>query len=199
MNLRSIIKLILNKSTNQQFFHILFENHYEKVYKTIFMITQDKELAEDMTQETFIKAFVNINQLKDPGKFEAWLSAIATNQAKDGLREKIGDRAKSVSVEDVGNLVSIAEPVIKGSFLFPEEALEKTEVKQKLMEAIRRLDDKYMEVVILKYYWGFSEKEIAEHLGIKEGTVKSRLHRAKSRIRNELEEYFSEVTEVGVK
>jgi len=197
MNIREFIKAGLNRDTEQQFFHFLFEQYYERVYKTILMITRDDEISKDMTQETFLKVFTNINQLREPGKFEAWLSVIATNQAKRGLSKKIRDKARDLPVNDVENLVSIGKPVWQKSFL-PEQALEQKEVNQKVIEAIDQLNEIHKEIIILKYYWGLSEKEIAENLNIKEGTVKSRLHRARTQIRIMLEEYFSE-TGVGVK
>ncbi|MDA8212825.1 MAG: sigma-70 family RNA polymerase sigma factor [Clostridia bacterium] len=77
----------------------------------------------------------------------------------------------------------------------PEQVLEQKEIDQKIDEAINQLDDTHREVIILKYFWGLSEKEMAEVINVKDGTVKSRLNRARAKIQSILIEYLSEKKE----
>ncbi len=199
MNLRELFKTSPGKDSKQQFFHVLFEDYYEKIYKTILLITGDEEISKDMTQETFLKVWTNIYQLRDPAKFQAWLSVIATNKAKEGLRKVIRDKGRTITVENIETVALLENGFWQKSFLLPERALEKKEIAEKVFEAINQMDEIYKDVIILKYFWGHSETEMAESLKIKNGTVKSRLHRAKVQIRAMLEEYLSEDKEVEVK
>jgi len=199
MNLRDLFKTRHGKDSKQQFFHVLFEAYYEKIYKTILLITGDAEISKDMTQETFLKVWTNIYQLRDPAKFEAWLSVIATNKAKEGLRKVIREKGRTVTVENVETVNPLENDFWQKSFLLPEQVLEKKESTEEVFEAINQMDEIYKDIIILKYFWGLSEKEMAESLKIKNGTVKSRLHRAKVQIRTKLEEFLYEDKEVGVK
>lgn len=199
MNLRELFTSRVKKGSEQQFFRVIFESHYDKVYKTILFITGDRELSQDLAQETFLKVMTNIHQLKEPAKFEAWLCTIATNKAREGLREKIRDKKRILQVEDISSVVPLEQSICQNHFLLPEQVLEQKEIDQKIEEAINQLDDIHREVIILKYFWGLSEKEMAEVINVKDGTVKSRLNRARAKIQSILVEYLSEKKGVEVK
>ena len=198
MNLRELFKLRVHEESEHQFFRLVFENYYEKIYKTIFLITRDQELSKEMVQETFIKVMTSINQLKDPSKFEPWLYTIATNKARDGLRVKIRENKKIIKVEDMIK-VPKAQPIWQNNFLLPEYILEQKELHRKLIEAINQVDYKYKEVLVLKYFLGLSEKEIIETTNINEGTIKSRLNRARTKIYSLLKDYFYGESQTEVK
>jgi len=188
MNLRQLFKADFTEGSEQQVFRVLFETYYDKAYKTIYIITRDREMSKDLTQETFIKTLKNINQLRDPAKFGAWLSAIASNMARDGMRCK----KKDIPVEHIDTLWPAGQPLGQVNIMLPEKVIEEKELRSKVIEAMDELDDMYKQVVILKYYWDLSEKEIAESLEIKEGTVKSRLHRARAQMGLKLADFYGE-------
>lgn len=198
MKLRELFNIGSHEDAEHRFFRLVFENYYEKVYKIIFLITRDQELSKEMLQETFLKVLTNINQLKDPNKFEAWLFTIAANKAREGLRKKIRESNRITQVDDVVNLPK-AQPIWQISFSLPELMLEQKELKIKVIEAVNKLDDSHREVLILKYFMGLSEKEMVETTNFKEGTIKSRLNRARAKIYSLLKEYFYEEEQVEVR
>lgn len=181
-----------NRNSDQKFFSILFEKYHQKVYRTIFFITRDRELSEDLTQETFLQVMTNIDSLRDAGHFEAWLSAIAVNKAREGLRkqsrEKINILPINRSIEDVSN----------GRGL-PEKLFEEKEMMTMVAEIVKSLDDIHKEVIILRYYWGLTEKEMANLLNVHQGTIKSRLNRARDKVQSSLRPYLVDSKDMEVK
>jgi len=103
-----------------------------------------------------------------------------------------------MQVEDISNIPE-AQPMWQSNFLFPEHILEQKELHEKLIDAINQLDAPYKEVLILKYFVGLSEKEIIETINIKEGTIKSRLNRARTKIFSLLKDYFYGESQMEVK
>lgn len=132
-------------------------------------------------QETFEKAFKRLDKLKNPEKTGAWLGSIATTTAMDIMRKK--KRWNDVATEDVYiekemskiELGSLVENEVEGEFL-----------KKSIREHISKLKPEYRQVVTLKYIYELKNEEIADELGIKTGTVKSRLHRAKSTLKSSM-------------
>lgn len=173
MDLSTLI-LKLKKSTNDKTFRILFETFYPQAYQTAYLISRDEHLAKDATQEAFIKAFSSLHQLREPEKFRTWLMSIVSNQTIDILKK----HKKLLPVEDMekvipltGHKYSEASPI--------EEMFGQQETKKFLLGQVSALPLCYRQVVVLKYFCDFKDREIAGELGIKEGTVKSRLNRAR--------------------
>ena len=170
----STLILKLKKSTNDQTFRILFETFYPQAYQTAYLICRDEHLAKDATQESFIKAFSSLHQLREPEKFRTWLMTIVSNQTLDILRK----HKKLLPVEDMPKVI----PLIRHKYSDASQIeimFEQQETKQFLLNGVLALPLCYRQVVILKYFCDFKEGEIARELGIKEGTVKSRLNRAR--------------------
>lgn len=166
---------------------IIFEMHYERVYYAAYFVLQDKYLAQDVTQETFLKAFQGMDTLKDGSKLGAWLGTIATRTAIDYLR-KI-KRRNDVVLEDVYNdedhfdheMPSIEDKI---EFQFLEKIIQKN---------IQVLEPpSYREVLLLRYEYGLQDKEIAEALGISVAAAKGRLHRARKRLKEVLGDQLDE-------
>lgn len=161
---------------------VIFENNYHRLYKLAYSITRDSHIAQDVVQETFIKAFDKLHTLKDEEKFESWLAIICSRKAKDFLRKskRWNDFATSDVFIDSESLkneeVNTVETVIEHRFL-----------KQYIREKIATMKPEYQEVLILKYEYELKETEIAEALEINIGTVKSRLHRAKKYLKELIE------------
>lgn len=171
--------------TEQTLFSFIYESNYDKLCRTIFLIVGDRETCLDIVQETFVKAMNNIDQLKDFNKLDAWLYTIAVNKARDSLRSKYWNR-KWITPFDSAVKENLQISLRQKTFLQPEEAVEKKEIQGTVIKALNMVKYKYREVVVLRYYLGLSEREIAETLQIKEGTVKSRLNRARFKIQQAL-------------
>jgi len=129
--------------------------------------------AEDLAQETFIKAYKKINTLKDYKKAKSWLYSIARNTVIDFFRK---NKNKEVALSDA-LLESIAATATTAA-TYQEKAIS-NEISKELDRCIDRLVKEDRAIVQLLYYEGFSYKEIADLLNINENTLKSRLHRAR--------------------
>ena len=164
---------------------ILFEENYNRVYKKSVSILLDTELAKDAAQETLLRAFLKMDMLKDKSKFSAWVSTVAVNVCNKILRQKIIFRSKSTSIyDDEGNIKEDIEELT--DFNIPEKICEDVEVRQELKHYIGELDFETQQIMNMRFYNEFTIEQIAEIMNMKEGTVKSKIHRAKQKIADKL-------------
>lgn len=152
---------------------VLFELFYEDAYRSAYMITRNQHQAEDVTQEAFLKAFNHFDTLAEPKKFGAWLKSIVVRTAIDLLR-----REKRFVFSDELEGESGEAGLYPAAFPLPEEELERAELKAVVRQAVAALPAKQQLVVVLKFYHGLKDPEIAQVLQVSVGTVKSRAHRA---------------------
>ncbi|MFO7952021.1 MAG: RNA polymerase sigma factor [Bacillota bacterium] len=155
----------------------LFEAYYRKTYAVAYNILRSRENAEDITQDAFIKAFQNINQLKDGSKFGAWMAVIASNLARNYLK-----REKKVLYTDEEAVTSGASEAN-----YTEDAALRTLDTERVREAIKKLPPEQYQLIVLQYYYDLRVEDIASMLKLRIGTVKSRLHRARNRLAQDLE------------
>ncbi|MEW6541336.1 MAG: RNA polymerase sigma factor [Bacillota bacterium] len=156
----------------------LFNQFRETVYKSAYFVTHDHMLAEDVVQNTFLKAYDKIEQLKDPSRVESWLIRIAVNQARDELRRR---RRQAWSSEEDVHLPAPREEL-------PEFQVVAREEHAVISAAIGGLAAEYQDVILLKYQFEMTTKRIAETLNIPEGTVKTRLRKARAVLESVLRE-----------
>jgi RNA polymerase sigma-70 factor, ECF subfamily len=155
----------------------LFEAYHRRTFAVAYNILRNRESAEDITQDAFIKAFQNLHQLKDKTKFGAWLAVIASNLARNHLKreKKVIYTAELPEVQgQTGNNDTEAEAL---------QALELDRVRQ----AIRELSPDHYQVIVLQFFDDLKIDQIAELLKISPGTVKSRLFRARQKLAEVLE------------
>lgn len=154
-------------------FQVLYVTYYQRVYASCLLILKNHAIAEEATQEAFIKAFECIHTLREPSKFGAWIASIATRIAIN-----IYNRDKKVVLMDnqevLDNFARRTYPIDD-----PVSYVEDMQISKELRLAINRLEPPLNQLIILKYYWELSDPEIAELLEIPLGTVKSSLYRAK--------------------
>jgi RNA polymerase sigma-70 factor (ECF subfamily) len=146
-------------------------------FRTAYMIAGDAADAEEATQDGFVKAHRALGRFRRGEPFRPWLLAIVANEARNRRRTR-GRRAALA-------LRAAAEP--RAPHDDPEEAALATERRQRLLDAVERLRDDDRDVLACRYFLELSEEETAATLGIARGTVKSRTHRALSRLQGELE------------
>ncbi|RME73449.1 MAG: sigma-70 family RNA polymerase sigma factor [Planctomycetota bacterium] len=141
-----------------------------------------RALAEDVVQDSFLKAFVRLETLSDPSRFAPWLYGIAFRASVDALRRRQREtRRRAHSIDAVGEAGGPAEPATAQPSGF--EAAWRGERDRLLLEALGRLEDPYRLVLTLRYYRHMRYREIAQHLGEPPGTVANRLHRAVAKLR----------------
>jgi RNA polymerase sigma-70 factor (ECF subfamily) len=141
----------------------LLQMHYLSVKRYLVTVTLDRNLAEDLTQETMIRAIQRIGQFGGRARFSTWLIAIATNLYMDWLRKQ--KRERRLEADAIQS--ALLAPASEGETGSGEVAA--------LMERLQELPRDVALPVILKHYYGYTYEEIAGMMGIPEGTVKSRI------------------------
>lgn len=168
------------KSGDQSAFEGLYANHRDKVFNLAWSISGNREQAEDITQDTFMRAYIGLPNFRGNAKFATWIYRIAVNQSL---------RAKSRSVRR-GNA---EQPLEELDFAWkgpgPDEAAEFSVMEAAVRRAISSLPESQRTAVTLRYHTGLDLTEIAEVLGCPLGTVKSRIHHALRQLNHILREW----------
>ena len=182
-NEAQIIVSILAGET--QLYHELIRPYERSVYMMALSFVKNEADAEDVAQETFLKAFHHLASFRSEAKFSTWLVGIALNEARSRLR-----RAASVRMASIDNTSQegdrIPPPILRDWREVPSEALERMEVQQMLQKAIISLPEKYREVFVLRDVEELNIAETAAALSISVGNVKVRLHRARLMLQKQL-------------
>jgi RNA polymerase sigma factor (sigma-70 family) len=152
--------------------------HSARVYRLAYRLTGNPHDAEDLTQEVFVRVFRSLSSYT-PGTFEGWLHRITTNLFLDGARRKQRIRIEGLADETAHRLAG-REPT-------PAEAFDDAHFDGDIQAALRALPPEYRAAVVLCDIEGFTYEEIAATLGIKIGTVRSRIHRGRAQLRVALE------------
>ena len=159
----------------------LFSGRIDGLTRLAFLITRDHAAAQDVVQDALVASIRHLDSLREAQRFDAWLSRIVVNHART-----YGRRAgRSVPMEDLSLLPRVEES--GAAIPSPEESVLKREQARRLMEMISRLPEKHRLPVLLMYYRGMSEREVAAALSLPTTTVKSRLHAARKRLRTMIE------------
>lgn len=150
----------------------LFELHQNSVFRTSYGIVRRHDLAEDVTQQVFVELFNSIRRYDVRRPFPPWLHRIAVHRSLDELRRR---KLRDVPIEAAADIPSQSTS--------PEQAAEEAELRLAVRNALGSLEPKHRAAVVLRYYQGFTEAETAVALGCRLGTVKSRVHYALRRLR----------------
>lgn len=162
----------------------IVEQHAGRVYRLAYHLTGNQHDAEDLTQDVFVRVFNSLSQYK-PGTFEGWLHRITTNLFLDRMRRKNRIRFDFMADDDGGVATSDSFDRHERSGQ-PEDAFEMANFGADIIEALAELPPEYRAAVVLSDIEGLSYEEIAATLGIKMGTVRSRLSRARAKLRESL-------------
>lgn len=170
---------------DQDAFAQLLELHKGKVYGLTLRLTGSAEDAMDLTQETFFNAWRGLPRFHGQSKFSTWLYRLATNAAIDFLR-----REKRRGAGTTVSLYAEEEPQraldIPDHRFTPQTELERKELQEAIQRGLGRLSDEHRQALVLREVNGLSYAEIAQVLGVEEGTVKSRISRARMALRKAL-------------
>jgi RNA polymerase sigma factor (sigma-70 family) len=153
------------------------EQHSDRVYRLAYRLTGNRHDAEDLTQEVFVRVFRSLHTYR-PGTFEGWLHRITTNVFLDQARRKQRIRFDALSDERADRLASRSPS--------PDAAYADTTFDDDVEGALASLPPEFRAAVVLCDVEGLSYEEIAEILGAKLGTVRSRIHRGRAMLRRSL-------------
>lgn len=178
--------VILCQKGSTEAFEVLVERHQKKMLNIAFRMMGDYDEACDVTQEAFVAAYKSIRKFKAEAKFSTWLYRIVINCAKNRLKQ-LRDlaRHKGVSLnnsEEVKPEDGLIHPFINDTN--PGMQLEIRERDVQIQQCIASLDEEYREVLVLRDIQGFSYEEIRGILKMPEGTLKSRLSRARNALKD---------------
>ena len=172
---------------DQNAFGEIVELYKDKVFQICFRMLGNRHEAEDLAQEAFVRAYINIHSFNIQMKFSNWLFRIATNLCIDRLRKKKPDYHLDAEIAGTEGLNMYSQ--IAADMMMPEEELESLELQEYIQRALIKLPEKYRSVIVLKYIEELSLKEISEILDLPVGTVKTRIHRGREALRKQLRHY----------
>jgi RNA polymerase sigma factor (sigma-70 family) len=172
-----LVKLAVEKR-DQKAFEKLMSRYKDSIFFMVLKMIHNRDDAEDITIESFSKAFNSIDKYDQRYAFSTWLFRIATNNCIDFIRKK---RLDTTSIDktfenDKGDEIGID---IKSDAMTPEEGMMKSQRAISVRGSLAKLDPKYRQLIEMRYYDELSYEEIAEQLDLPLGTVKAQLFRAK--------------------
>ena len=172
-------------------FDEIVRRYSSKMVNLAYQITGDRELAEDIGQETFLRAYRSAARYRQISKFSTWLYTIAINLCRNELRRR---KFKVYSLEgmaerDEGDKlrIDIADEKAK-----PDRDMERKEIGILVRQAVDKLPEKFREPLVLRDIQELAYEEISEILGLPEGTVKSRINRGRLRVKEILKPFFAD-------
>ena len=164
------------RSGDHDAFEILMRRHNQLLYRAVRSVLRDEAETEDALQETYVRAFMHLDQFLGRARFSTWLTRIAVNEAFHRRKR----RARFTGIDDVADTLESPTPG-------PEHGAADGELRQFLESSIDRLPDDFRTVFVLRDVEGLSTAETAASLEIPEETVKTRLHRARRQLQQHLD------------
>lgn len=167
----------ISQNNSEDAFRMLFERYSGRIFNVIYRMIEHYDDSNDLLQEVFLRVYRHRQKCYQMKNFKGWIYTVALNLARDYLRmrKRRGETAlEGKRVQDGGN--------------DPLKDSQNEELRRKILKAMKKLNVKYRAVFALRDIQGLSYEEIAKALNIEEGTVKSRLNRARLQLARELEE-----------
>lgn len=183
--------LVALKAGDRHEFARLLETYSPVIYRLALKVLGDPQDAEDILQETFIKAYRHIGEFKGNSRLSTWLYRIATNEALMLIRKRKPDSVSIDGSTDRDDPDQAPVQIIDWCCM-PEQELLSSESRQYLDQAIERLPTSLRVVFVLRDIEGLSTLETGEVLNLSETAVKTRLSRARLRLREDLTHYYSD-------
>jgi len=170
---------------NEAAIEMLVRQYETDVFRLALSIVGDQAEANEITQETFITVLRSLPSYQEKQSFKAWLYTIALNHSRSYLRkQKILERLRTT-------LTTIFQ-IETQKQVSPEEAVIQNDKEAQIWNSLNQLDERHRIVVVLRYFHELSVAEISEILSINEGTIHSRLHNAREKLRNGLKHLHGE-------
>ncbi len=178
------------KRGDEDAFHLIFNRYGRPVFSFIYNLVHNRELAEELAQETFVRAYRNLGGLKDDLRLSTWLFGIARNVARESARQARKNEMK----------VGLDEPEsmrLESSGILPEGAMLGRELTETIHKALTALDEDKRIVFSLKIFHEKSYEEISAITGHSVGKLKTDLHRARAEMRKRIAPYLSIGSQTG--
>ena len=170
---------------NEEAIEYLFREHEAGVYKLALSIVDDPADASEVTQKTFVSALKAMRNYQEKQTFKSWLYTIAVNYSRSLLR-------KRRTVAKLQRTLTWIFRIENEKQDLPEEVVIRNEKEISLWKSLDQLDDRHRIVIVLRYFHELSIHEISEILSVNEGTIHSRLHSAREKLRVALETWHGE-------
>lgn len=173
--------LMAAKAGDEHAFASLVHAYQDKVYSLAYYMTKNHHDAEDVAQEVFLKIWRALPSYRGEHEPDAWIMKIAKNACYDHLRQK--KQTLPIEYERQGEMVTrqIVDADVQSN---PPEAVKEQELRAEVARALLQLAPEYREILTLRYMDGLSYEQLGQVLGVEQGTVKSRLWRAKQAMKN---------------
>ena len=188
-------RVSLCKNGDVDAFEVLVKKHQKRMLNIAYRMIGSYEDACEVVQDAFVSAFKGIKNFEERAKFSTWLYTIVINFCRNRLKQlEIKSHREDSSLDDpvlTNDSQITVEPVSDEPSIL--EKLEKRDVQQKVQECIHALDNESREVIVLRDIQGFSYNEISDMLKIPEGTVKSRLFRARDSLKDCLKKVMGDL------
>ncbi len=177
------------RSGDLEAFETLYQSHQAGIYTFIRSQVRQAELAADLTQDTFVRAWESLPRLRRPGAFRGWLHRIATNLVRDEVKSgrarlEVAETSLAAEGENPPRLGDSAAESEQ-----PEQRLLSGEMSREVWAALEELSAEQRAAVVMHHMEGMSVAEIAEAMGVRPGTIMSRLARAREALRRRLSHY----------
>jgi RNA polymerase sigma-70 factor (ECF subfamily) len=185
---RSLVRRLRDR--DERAFRELIQEHRDRVFNITYRMLGNRAEAEDVSQEVFITVFKTIDSFREESKFSTWLYRVTVNHCKNRIkylaRRHDRDRDELDETSQGANGAIMGQPVRQAQ---PDRALQGVQMEKILQDAIEGLDEEQRIVVVLRDVEDLSIEEICEITGLPDGTVKSRLHRARLVLRKRLQKH----------
>lgn len=173
----------LAREHNVEAFEALMRRHNRRLFRVTRSVLRDGDSAQDAVQETYLRAFTKLDSYQPSGRFGAWLSRVAFNEALMMRRRTRGD---TISLDDAGEDALAVEEAAASDAPSAEQFLEAAHARALLEHAIDALPENFRTVFVLRAVEGLDVRETADCLGVNAATVRTRLFRAQRLLRGEL-------------
>lgn len=176
------------KRRDEAAFNVFMRTYKDKVFSLVLRMLNNRAEAEDLTQEVFITVFRSIDSFRGDARLSTWLYRVAVNHCKNRVKylDRRG-RKNSTEIDDAPDGEVARGGPVTARVDRPDEAAEGGELQDKIRVALAAIDDAHRELIILRDLEGLAYEEIVQITGLPDGTVKSRLHRARAALRDALQ------------
>ena len=192
MSLRERMLIRRLRDRDERAFRELVQEHRDRVYSLTYRMLGNRAEAEDVAQEVFIAVFKTVDQFREESKLSTWIYRVTVNHCKNRIKYLARRHQRDHSELDDSN-----EPAGEGGGEAPQSAprrpdrqVEGAEIDKLMQDAIAELEEEHRVLVVLRDLEDLSIEEIAEITGLPDGTIKSRLHRARLALRKKIQKHL---------
>lgn len=179
------------RSGDMAAFEELYRSHQAGIFTFIRSQVRHREIAADLTQETFVRAWESLPRLRKPGAFRGWLHRIAANLVRDEVKSG-RSRLEVTETTLLGDAETPRQEAPAPESDGPEQRLVNGELSRHVWSALEELSEEHRAAVVMHHMEGMSVEEIAQAMGVRPGTIMSRLSRAREALRHRLSRYVEE-------